>query len=426
MSLVAQGESEFEIAYIEVWVTFPGSVQNCAPEAPKSTNRSVTSNPELDNIHLIHPLHYRGLVMSVVRPLCRLQGPSTSSQVHSSINLLTWTKARQTVTRQARATSLHHVQKQHYAVAPAPTQGSLTENALLRRARIAHAGDATTNDASKDSPPSGLSSPLGLVTRNRDGDSMAARLDPQPRQRRRWERKMIMMSIKRRGRLSKTEMIKRTERQSLTKSEMWQTSMKKLAPLARQIAGKPLREAIVQMQFSKKKFSKPILEQLQQAELTAIVERGMGLEAEQRRKSLAAEKKDDLELSSLPKEHDSNAAEERRPRVEIVDEAAEREQEEREKASKRQTQTADDDQTAVSKTFKPKRITLKDGSRHTVYNPTDLYVAQAWVNKGSYGQGSMKRARGRVDRLLFPQTSKSTLARQFSARYSYLQTSPYF
>lgn len=78
-------------------------------------------------------------------------------------------------------------------------------------------------------------------------------------------------------RLSKTEMIMRTERQSLTKSHMLKTSVKKLGPLARQIAGKPIEDAIVQMRFSKKKAAKEVKDHLEHARNEAIVRRGMGL-----------------------------------------------------------------------------------------------------------------------------------------------------
>jgi len=53
--------------------------------------------------------------------------------------------------------------------------------------------------------------------------------------------------------------------------------VKKLNPLARQIAGKTLDEAIIQMRFSVKKAAKDVLEHLQAAKNEAVVKRGMGL-----------------------------------------------------------------------------------------------------------------------------------------------------
>ncbi|KAH0556859.1 hypothetical protein GP486_005353, partial [Trichoglossum hirsutum] len=105
----------------------------------------------------------------------------------------------------------------------------------------------------------------------------AAVLDPQPEQRRRWERKMVIRLVRSRGRLSKTAQLKRTEREMLSKSHFFKTSIKKLGPLARQIAGKTVDDAIVQMRFSKKKAAKDVLEHLEHARNEAIVRRGMGL-----------------------------------------------------------------------------------------------------------------------------------------------------
>lgn len=110
-----------------------------------------------------------------------------------------------------------------------------------------------------------------------DKELMAARLDPDPQGRRLWERKMVIRSIRRRGRLSKSQLLKRTERESAFTSPFLPTSIKKLTKLANQIAGKPIDEAIVQMQFSKKKAAKDVLKALNVARDKAITERGMGL-----------------------------------------------------------------------------------------------------------------------------------------------------
>ena len=110
-----------------------------------------------------------------------------------------------------------------------------------------------------------------------DKELMASKLDPDPRGRRRWERKMVIRSIQRRGRLTKPQLLKRTERESSWKSPFLPTSVKKLTKLANQIAGKPIDEAIVQMRFSKKKVAQDVLKTLNIARDKAIVERGMGL-----------------------------------------------------------------------------------------------------------------------------------------------------
>jgi ribosomal protein L22 len=55
------------------------------------------------------------------------------------------------------------------------------------------------------------------------------------------------------------------------------TSTKKLGMLARQIAGKPIEDAIVQMRFSKKLVAQDLMKQLEYSRDLAIVNRGMGL-----------------------------------------------------------------------------------------------------------------------------------------------------
>lgn len=168
-------------------------------------------------------------------------------------------------------------------------------------------------------------------------------LDPKPAQRRRWERKMVIREVQRRGRLSKAQIIKRTERALTTKSPMLKTSMKKLNPLANQIAGKTIEDAIVQMRYSVKKSATVVREQLEAARDQAIVERGMG-------------------LGAIP---------------------------------------GADHVTKGLQTM----VRLKDGKLHKIKDRTGIYVDQAWTGKGAYGQDRNPRARGRVDRLRLPQTS---------------------
>ncbi|KAI9805687.1 MAG: 54S ribosomal protein L22, mitochondrial [Piccolia ochrophora] len=111
----------------------------------------------------------------------------------------------------------------------------------------------------------------------RDLSAMSAKLDPRPETRKRWERNMAIRLITRRGRLSRTQTLKRTERESLSKSHMLKTSVKKLNPIARQITGKSVEDAIVQMRFSKKGIARSVKEELEHARNEAIVRRGMGL-----------------------------------------------------------------------------------------------------------------------------------------------------
>jgi len=117
----------------------------------------------------------------------------------------------------------------------------------------------------------------GMKVVPRNPETMAAALDPDPKSRKRWERKMVIRQIHKRGRLSRTQQLKREERVLLSKSHDFKTSVKKLVPLAKQITGKTVEEAIVQMRFSKKKVAKDVKEHLEHARNEAIVRRGMGL-----------------------------------------------------------------------------------------------------------------------------------------------------
>ena len=174
-------------------------------------------------------------------------------------------------------------------------------------------------------------------------------LDPNPRARIRWERKMVARDVRRRGRFTKTEQIMRTERQATCRSHWFLTSIKKLTPLARQIAGKRIEDAIVQMRLSKKKAARDVLGHLEHARDEAIVRWGMG-------------------MNPIP-----------------------------------------GDPLAPSE---PITITLKDGQRRRITNPTSIYIAQAWVNRGPFTFTTSKRARGRIDKINHPSTSLSVMLKE--------------
>lgn len=185
---------------------------------------------------------------------------------------------------------------------------------------------------------------------------MAAALDPVPRSRKRWQRKMLIRDIRKRFRLSKTQQIKRTEREHLAKSHWLNTSVKKLFPLARQIAGKPIEEAIVQMRFSKKKAAVDVKKHLEYARDEAIVRRGMGLGAVEVAKEDSAGETSELETSK--------------------------------------------------KTPKGQIVVDKSGKRRWVTDKTNIYVDQAWVGRGSFTKSPSPRAKGRMDILMHPTTSE--------------------
>ncbi|CAM1500846.1 Fc.00g100080.m01.CDS01 [Cosmosporella sp. VM-42] len=108
-------------------------------------------------------------------------------------------------------------------------------------------------------------------------DNMAMIVDPDPRSRIRWQRKKVIQMVRHNGRLTKDERIKMSERELLHKSAFLPTSTKKLVMLSRQIAGKTVDDAILQMKWSKKKFAAEVRYYLEEARDLAIAQRGMGL-----------------------------------------------------------------------------------------------------------------------------------------------------
>ncbi|GJN76156.1 54S ribosomal protein L22, mitochondrial [Purpureocillium lilacinum] len=108
-------------------------------------------------------------------------------------------------------------------------------------------------------------------------ENMAMVTDPDPRARIRWHRKKVIQMVRTNGHLTTRERLARTERQLLHKSTFLPTSVKKLVMLSRQIAGKPVDDAIAQMQWSKKKMAAEIKYYLEEARDLAVAQRGMGL-----------------------------------------------------------------------------------------------------------------------------------------------------
>lgn len=197
--------------------------------------------------------------------------------------------------------------------------------------------------------------PTGPVKYQRDPELIARVLDPNPAGRERWERKKVIQAIRKGGRMTRAEMIVRQEREHLAKSHNLKTSVKKLGMLARQIAGKTVEEAEVQMRFSRKKAATYVLEHLEAAKNEAIVAKGMNLA-----------------------HIDENG--------ETVDE------------------------------FPEQQIRLKDGKQHKVTNPSKLYIDQAWVGRGPYGRLPDYRARGRIFVMRTPWTSLSLLLKEEKTR----------
>lgn len=224
-----------------------------------------------------------------------------------------------------------------------PELGDLAPSSIFDDSSTSKA--ATQLEAAPDAP----SKPL----RNRS--IMAAALDPTPHTRKRWERKMVIREIRGRHRMSKTVHIARTERTSLSKSPMFKTSVKKLGPLARQIAGKPIEDAILQMRFSKKKAAKEVKRHLEYARNEAIVMRGMGLGG-----------------------------------VKAIEDG---------KEAKREVEIPEAEKKVIV-------VQDKKGKRRIITDSTNIYIDQAWVGRGKYGQEPEYRAFGRTNVLRPPTTSK--------------------
>lgn len=173
---------------------------------------------------------------------------------------------------------------------------------------------------------------------------LAPTQDPDPRSRVRWERKAVMQMVRRGGRESRAEIIRRTEREMRYRSPFLPTSVKKLMHVARQVADKNVDDALVQMQYSKKKISREVAHFLRLAVDRAVVEHGMGLGKTN---------------GEAPLE-------------------------------------------------KPRKIKDSEGRWMEVSDPTRIYIAQAWVGRGPWrGQRIVYRGRGRKAMHKKPSTSES-------------------
>lgn len=207
----------------------------------------------------------------------------------------------------------------------------------------------------------------------RDPKNMIPLLDPDPNARERWERKKVIQMIRKGGRLTRAQYIKRTEREHMARSENMKTSTKKLGMLARQIAGKTIDDAITQMRFSKKKIAQDVMKHLEATRDEAIVMRGMGLGAVD-----AGDATLDSATPSITGLTSPTAA-----------------------------------QPASTQALE---IQLKDGKRHKITDQSKIYVDQAWVGRGPFGSLPDYRARGRVYVMRTPWTSLSVVLKEEATR----------
>jgi ribosomal protein L22 len=192
---------------------------------------------------------------------------------------------------------------------------------------------------------------------------LAINTDPAPAARRRLERKLVIRAVTKHGRMTKAQKIARTERESVYKSHLLPTSVKKIQKLLRQIAGKTVSEALVQLRFSPKKVARDIVKGLLIAQDEAIAGRGMGLGDKHALKKWVEQRS---EVASTLADLEEGA-----PRTKGLN----------------------------------KVIELKDGKKKLVRDPTEIYIEQAWAGKGPYHQSPEFRARGKINMLKHRTTS---------------------
>jgi ribosomal protein L22 len=239
------------------------------------------------------------------------------------------------------------------------------------------------------------------LEKDRHARLAAAKLDPDPRARILWERDMVIKSIQRRGRMSKEDKIAKTERQSLFKSIDLATTPKKMTKLTNQIAGKTVEEALVQLRFSGKRVARDIAKGLQIARDEAIAKRGMGLG------SITAPPEVKLDLKRKEGESDQ-------------DFEARQEKAEAERLKMLEERLLPRGTFRTPKTGSPISIELKDGRRKNVYDPTEMYIDQAWAGKGIYTKSLEFRARGMTNILRHRTASKFSLPAKPSAVQTYI------
>lgn len=253
---------------------------------------------------------------------------------------------------------------------PDLTPGDLSASSIFEDdVRMQHAQHMTDLEKKEGE----MGGPQPEAGKRRDPENMRAVLDPNPTARLRWEQKKVIQMVRKGGRLSQRQVIKRTEREHLVKSHNFKTSVKKLGKLARQLSGKTIDDAIVQMRFSKKRVAQEVLKQLEYARDEAIVMRGMGLGDKQ---------------------------------------AGQNETESDNASPKTSTNTA----STTSISDKSLEIQLKDGKRHTINDRSQIYIDQAWVGRGPFGKLPEFRARGRVNLLRTPWTHLTVVLKEEATR----------
>lgn len=202
---------------------------------------------------------------------------------------------------------------------------------------------------------------------------LSANIDPDPAARRSLERRLVIKGVSKHGRMTKAAKIARTERTSLYKSHFLPTSVKKMQKILRQISGKTVSEALVQLRFSPKKVARDIMKGLIIAQDEAIAGRGMGLGDKHALKKWIEQRN---EVAST---------------------------------------LADLDETTPKAKGATQVIELKDGKKKLVKDPTEIYIDQAWCGRGEAWKSPEFRARGKINMLTHRTTSTSDHVRMIGS-----------
>ena len=207
-----------------------------------------------------------------------------------------------------------------------------------------------------------------------------------------WHRKMVIREVRNGGRMTRAAMLAKTERSHLCKSDFWRTSIKKLFPLANQIVGKPLSEAMVQMRFSKKKAAQDVLKHLEFARDEAVVKKGMGLgQAEARAMARQAKRR---ELANRKKAEQMQKTTSDSQKVDEEGQATLPET----RIAKKEPEPKQPEEKLMFED--------KNGKKRVVTDPTNIYIDEAWVGRGANKIGGIDyKARGRWSYLRMPETS---------------------
>lgn len=303
----------------------------------------------------------------------------------------------------------------------APKQGGLARSSIFADEFLPVQKDEQKALQKEDGTQEDAEDHIGTALTGRSPQQMAARIDPNPKARIRWQKRMIIRSIRRSGRPTREMLLARTERAHTSKSHFFKTSVKKLAPLARQIAGKSIDEAILQMRFSSKKAAAEVQKHLIQARNEAIVMRGMGVPP------VGAMRPTTLDEVEFPEREVSTANVQERILEAIQNKNASKDAalpiptDHLQSINLTQSSAASDRKGAEITTPAetaplPSQTPTKSTRKGISHNPTDIYIAQAWVNRGKYGFAANHRARGRIDRLRLPYTGISVLLKEERTR----------